>query len=412
MASCWDVRLWVLTGMLVGMGVQAQVIRDLGPTRQKRVALHAVPVFTQSETASEVRRMAKAGGTLTAPLFIGEQNVWVDESGLLKVWLPDPNADGWDPTGRVPLVYRVKVREGCQDVWSTVVSAEAYPFVFTSDAPVNLDQYDVVVSRETAGANKDISPGTVIVGPAPGAVTSDVPEDRFAYDRWVMHLPRKSGGFDGAFVFANRFPETPAKIYLTGFDQDGQVVENGQRVALVLGPRAQMDLYGAEDEAVFPSELQDLISHVGLHEEHGQSTVEVSISYRHVEEGGLTATLPEADLKRGLASGSAFVVEARKSERFWDGVAILNLRQTESVFVNAEQVRVDDGTVLNARTIGPIGAGSKELVVLSSLFSYQPGTYYRLESAENDEAIQVMGLRGSNDAETPLLVGSHVFKQQ
>ena len=124
----------------------------------------------------------------------------------------------------------------------------------------------------------------------------------------------------------------------------------------------------------------------------------------------LTATLAEQSFQTGDTVGSAFVMEARKSTAYWDGVAITNLTSPVDTQVDVVLRSLTDGQEVARSTLGSIVPGQKRLFVLSDLVPFTDNAYYTLEKQGQGGSFQVLGLRGSTVQEPALLVGSEVSK--
>lgn len=355
-------------------------------------------------------------GLLTAPAFVDESHVGVTENGKLQISLPHPNADGWDRLGMSALRYRVDLVQGCDTLFSQEVAAGQYPYSFTVPYDLPQEDYEVHVRRISGLLNKDgesVSQGTVIVGPPATQGGGEIPSSAQEIQRWLLHVPRIQGGFKGTLVFSNLFPETPAKVWLAGFDVKGNLIDETRVPLLIMGPRAEIPIYptNAGMEALFSAELIDQVSHLGVYEEGGNHWVTTSLTYQHVSDpDALSATVEEVDLTTGTVIGSSFTVEARKSTAFWDGVAILNLAADHDARVTVVQ---RDGVTGNERArheIGSIAAGEKVTAVLSDGFSFCADCYYTVETDQSQNTVELLGLRGSLNLEKPLLVKTQTQK--
>lgn len=351
----------------------------------------------------------------TAPTFIDEQNVWVDAQNRLRILCPHPNSDGLDPSGEARLEYVIRIMRDCTEYYSTSISKSLYPYIFSLSFEIPFDDYSIIMARRTGvGKKKATSPGTVIIGPTSGSSASSIPSNCVEIDRWLLHVPKVSGGFTGRVAFNNRFPELPARVWVAGFDASGNIIEGTQTPLIVVGQKPEIGIYGstAAGEALFNQGLQDQISHIAIMEENQSRLVDLSITYQNLDPTSLTATVEETDLRDGTSVGSQFILEARKSAEYWDGVAVLNLTQVQSSVVQAVFRSASDHHELARIDLGQVGAGEKALFVLSDLFAFRKDAYYTLETTDPTQKIQVLGLRGSSGADSPLLVGSSVFKSK
>lgn len=369
------------------------------------------------QTTVKTPSARESNGFLSPPAFVDESRVWVGEDGKIHLLLPDPAADGWDRFGDAELVYDIRLVVGCDTLWQDRVFSRTYPYEFSIPAAVPQENYEIHVLRRE-GASKQgglVSDGTVIVGPPQSGSASQIATEYLEVDRWLLHVPRKSGGFRGIASFDNRFPETPAKIWIAGFDDSGQYVDGTAKALLVVGPRAEIPVYpeSGATQALFNSTLVDQVSHVGLYEEYGKKQVQAAITYQNITDpDALTATVSESRFAGGETVGSYFVLEARKSESYWDGVAILNLATSQAAQVEVVQRRAADDSEVERHSLGTVEPGQKQLAVVSDLFDFCSDCYYSIESSSTATPIQVLGLRGSLGSQTPVLVGSQVTKKK
>ncbi|MCB1052174.1 MAG: hypothetical protein H6510_06390 [Acidobacteria bacterium] len=354
-------------------------------------------------------------GILSAPTFITEQDIWINEDNRLEILLPHPNSDGYDPSGGANLQYRIKILLGCEVYYNTTVKRSSWPTIWKNFFEIPFDDYQIQISRETTigkTAPPPSSPGTVLVGPNGGTPAELVPTNHLEIKRWTLHVPKIGGGFEGSLSFNNRFPDLPATIYTAGFDAQGNLISGTVKSVTVIGQRPVIPVYArqAGQSALYDMTMTDKISHIGWFEPMNRHFVSVSISYKNLAENALAATIAETDLEAPEQTGEAFVLEARKSGNFWDGVAILNLTSTQTAQITAYQRSLETGDILQSTPLGSLGPGRKLLSVLSEVFPLSGNAYYTIESDQAE--IQVLGLRGSLTAQPALLVGSQVFKNR
>ncbi|MCB1050714.1 MAG: hypothetical protein KDC71_08940 [Acidobacteria bacterium] len=368
------------------------------------------------EPGGAVLEVGKAAASLPPPLYLGEENVWIDGQGNLVFFLPDPNADGKANNISANLVYEVQLMIGCQTVYSDVFSSASYPALFKPSWIVPSVPYTLDVARiDLAAANKDgENEGAVIVGPLAGSGFTQLPKDPVEIKRWLLHMPKLGGGFEATLVFNNRFPDLPATIYLVGFDQNGVLVPNSQKSVAVVGQRPQTKLYrdNSGKSYLYDTSFVDKISHLGLIELNGNRLVQVSVVYRSTVANALSASVTETDLDKGDSVGREFSLNARESSVFWDGVAVLNLTGKVNVQVTVEQRRRSDDTILATKALGTIGPGQKMLSVLSDSFPFQQDSYYAFTTASAGQQIQILGLKGTLQENPPLMVTSPVVKKK
>lgn len=362
-------------------------------------------ITTSASTASA----AQANGLLTPPSFIDESWLWA-EKGRARLVLPDPNSDGWDRFGSAQLAYFIRMLEpGCPDqpLFETEYSSPTWPIQFAIPVPIPATPYEVEISRvlkNSKGGSR--SSGTVLVGPPNNNVTQ-ISTQALEIKRWILHVPRKSGGFSGTLVMQNRFPDLPARLWVAGFDQAGQFVAGSAKALTVIGRRAEIAIYPEAGTSLFPEEMTDAVSHLGLFEEYDRTNLGVAITYsRAGDPRGLTATVPEADLRKGQANGTVFSLESRTSPLFWDGAALLNLTQSSPTEIVAHQRNLADDAIQASISLGAIEPGAKKLVVLSDLFPFCADCYYSLETTQNKRSLQLLGLRGTLGTANTVLVES------
>lgn len=369
----------------------------------------------ETQETVTTRSNAESNGILTAPYFIDESDVRVTPDLTLELTLEDPNADGWDRFGQTSLLYEVRLVQDCELVFSADVSASQYPARFELDTEIPEGDYEIHVLRKTQlTKNGDqVSSGTVIVGPPAEAPLTQINADFLEIDRWIMHVPKISGGFSGTLVFQNAFPELPAKIWVAGFNHEGSLVTGSVCALIVVGARAELPVYAAEgvSQALFDPALTDEVSHLGLYEESGTHQLDVAITYQNIASPeALTATLGETELSDGTALGAQLLVEARDSPAYWDGLAILNLVMDREVSVTVVQRESANGTMRGSVPLGTVESGEKKLIVISDWFTFCPDCYYTVETAAPNQLVEVLGLRGSLVSDPAVLVQSQVRK--
>lgn len=348
--------------------------------------------------------------TLTAPAFITEANITMNADRFIEIVLPDPNSDGLDPTGTVNFRYVIRILDGCDLIFTAIIEQAVYPYLWRSRFPLFKDDYQVQVARQTTAFKRETSQGTVLIGPSP--TLPEISDNHLEIERWLMHVPRKTGGFTGQIAFNNRFPTLPSVVWVAGFDSAGNLVPGTRVPVQVLGQRPVISIYGnsSANEALFPQSLEDQISHIGLFESNNRKFIKAAVTYESVQDNSLTATVSETAFDDGESVGKSFAMEARKSTNYWDGVAITNLSSSTVVQVDVVQRSLDDGSEVARATIGQVEPGEKRLSVVSDLLPFDDNVYYTLEQTNTGGSFQVLGLRGSNIQEPSLLVGSQVSK--
>ncbi|MCB1050715.1 MAG: hypothetical protein KDC71_08945 [Acidobacteria bacterium] len=368
---------------------------------------------TSQATCATVRTLSnnEANGYFAPPSFVDESSLSLTSSNRLELFLVDPNSDGWDRFGQEQLGYNLSIVQGCDTLYSTTVMSSDYPVRF--EVPFNLptSAYTVELARTVVGGKRDgmTSNGTVLVGPVPGSGSQTLPTDFASLERWLLHVPKVGGGFKGEVFLENRFPDLPATIYLVGFNANGVRVGNVKLLTLV-GSSAAIPIYpDGGREGLFEEELLDQVSHLGLWEPGNKKWVTGFIQYRSASAANpLPALLKEQAFDQGQKVGTVFSVQARSSENYWDGVAILNLRSSQNVQVAAVLRKIAGDTEVGRVNLGTIGPGKKLLSVLTNQFPYQADTYYSLEATQG--SFQVVGLRGN--LVSTLMVESEVVKKK
>jgi len=336
---------------------------------------------------------------LTAPVFIRESTFYLDVNGDFIAQLPSPNSDGIETSGLVPLEWELSLELGCTTVFGPItVQSPTWPVTLT----IGSDQlptaaYRVSLARQTVNEPQYVSPTVMRNGP----VTSYTePGVLFNYSRWLMHMPRKVGGFDGVIKLLNLDPNLPKSIVLIGFDNRGnQLGESArQRYELEAGEQLFVSLYGAAPNDLFSDPtLLDKVSHVAIWDPTNQT--EVGLKYVSAK-SGFGVWVDEIRISEGQENGQLFRMNSGiPSVSFYDGVAILNLKVTESV--NVHVWRFDDaGNAQGEVELGSIAPGGKLLSVLSyefETFLPNPNYFIQAQSQTGEASIQVLGLTGSGD---------------
>ncbi len=362
--------------------------------------------------------VTESNGFLTPPSFVSEANIWVEEDLRIHLLLPDPNSDGWAKAQDIRLSYLVRLVQNCEVTFEVELKPNAYPIVYVIPRGIPLEPYEVHVLRQTPDTGKtnhQTSGGSIIVGPPRDAGPSVIPTDFSAIKRWVLHVPKKAGGFQGWLTFQNRFPTLPATLWVAGFDQQGSYLTGTARPVQVIGMRALIPIYSDEQNqsGLFSTAMIDQISHIGMMEQGNLHNLKVSVTYQQVDDlDALSATLPESDFDLGTTLGGLFTMESRKSTNFWDGAAILNLGSSNSATVDIVQRRQSGDSEVARVAAGTVAPGEKKLVVVSDLFSFCDDCYYTVEANDAKAKISVLGLRGSLQSSSAILVGSDVQKKQ
>ncbi len=343
------------------------------------------------------------GPPLTPPQFIDEANFYATDQGELACYFPDPNSDGSDRTGLNKLVYVVQLEDpvACEvfigpveidaDEWPTIVKIPG------SDIPTN--NYLISVRRRliVAGAGKrnEDSGARLAIGPDLGAVTP--PTSRLEYNRWLLHLPRKSGGFDGLIQVINPNRQDAVTVLLGGYSATGEPLTS---MAVVMQPdeTRTYELYGSGANGLF-ADFEDQISHLAIWDRTSQTTVSLQYLSRVSDYG---VWVDEVNLKTQQATGSQFEYQATSpSDDYFDGIAVLNLTSEITPEIVITRVDPATGQQRGQISLGTLEPGHKRLNVLSGAFTgFIPNAIYTIEAMGADQgAIQVLGLSGrlSND---------------
>ncbi len=340
----------------------------------------------------------QVNGLLTPPNYLTPQDVWVNQSGKISVSLRHPNADGWDRSGEMDLQYAVTLVSDNEPLTAEIIISDedVFPNIVVFDVLPEGD-YQIRVKRVVDGpgysGSERFSGALFLPGPSLSVGYGIGTSHRFI-DRWLLHLPKKSGGFVGRVSFVNRFPTLPAVVRVIGFDEQGQLVPGADRSLQVIGVRGEFDLYGGE--GVLPASLQDRVSHLGINEQ-GSRYLQASMTYVH-EQTESISKMKEINLSSG-SSGSAFLLPPTRAgsiDTKWDGMAVLNVRNDNDVRIFLDQRLHSDGseTTLSSRLLGDLCPAGKLLYVIDEgVFPYVDDAYFVIRTEEN-APVQVIALHG------------------
>lgn len=355
-----------------------------------------------------------AGERPVAPRFITPDFVWKKGDGSVEILLPHPNSDGFFSLPSTQLAYEISITVDCTPRFTQTVTPDSFPYLYTLPVSAPAGPYQIRIARGWVDSNKRdmFGEAQIISGPSRADKNEQISTEVSDIDRWLFHVPRVAGGFEGTIVFSNPFPELPAVLWVAGFDAFGEYVSGTQTGIAVIGQKAELLVYddGSGKQALFDAAFTDEISHLGLFEANGKKTVQVSMTYQSLTPGALSASVNETDLALGGSVGSSFVMDARESDVFWDGVALLNLTGNTESRVFVSQRRTSDHGLLGRIQIASVAPGAKNLQVISDLFPFTPGTYYTIDTGTTMELLQVVGLRGTLPPQSPLLVSSSIAK--
>lgn len=339
-----------------------------------------------------VLRRAPYMAGLTPPLFLDESNLWLSSSGDLQITFPDPNSDGFDVSGDADFSYLFTIeklgdpaygpQEVTADVWPTVVTVTRD---FVPEPP-----YFLGVSRRTNFVNQGnyFSEAKLINNP----VEPTFPFELWSFRRWLLHLPKIVGGFEGVIELVNTNLSAASELFLVGFDAEGNRLVT-TTVDLTAGETRTFELYSEAPDGIFgASELIDQISHLAIFEQIPKTRV--SLQYVSVK-SGFGVWVNEANLDRQLVNGREFVLSGVAPDTgYWDGVAVSNLSSRRAAAIDVTRLDAN-GEPAGQLSLGTLEPGQKLLAVLSDRFEpFATGVSYRITSREGTAEIQVLGLSG------------------
>ena len=355
--------------------VDAEGTRAVSVTQTTRFNLVA-----ENETGQVEAQLTLAA--LTAPDFIKQDNYWLGDSGQLVCFYPDPGLDG----APGDLTYRVSFYVACELAFAPVIvdAGMGWPATLELDASLlPTGDYQIGVRRVPAENTELETAESLNNGPRAFAapVAESGPE---SFSRWLMHIPKLAGGFASEIKIVNRNPSSGATLALWAFDQDGALLAVEERQVAASATNYH-GIYAGQDPLFV--NYTDAISHIALFE-RGNAT---RASLRYISKSsGFGAWTEEVDLSEGEALSSGFAIEARGAEAFADGLAVLNLLNSDELEARALQID-RDGNSLSEASLGTIPPGGKRLFVLSDLFPFQLDATYRIESL-NGESFQIVAL--------------------
>ena len=329
---------------------------------------------------------------LTAPEFIDAGALSVSETGALRILLPNPNADGWDVAGTAQMAYEITLftSEFAPLTSFSISGIETWPYLLETSFRVPETPYQVAIIRTAARPEGEQgSAARILEGPQITIASLHKMSD---IDRWLLHVPRESGGFLGRIIIVNLLPETTRSIALTAFSESGAELQT--QTLKINGLRLSLDLYG--EAGLFAGVARDRISHIGVTESGGGRSARVKMVYRHHRTGASGQTV-EMSLSDGV-SGSAFLLDAMAgTEASFDGLALLNLRHQEPIRIYMEEYGENDEQAERAQPIllGSIPPGGKRLHAINGQWRKETtGGWYRIYS-ENGAPFQMLGLSGN-----------------
>ena len=307
----------------------------------------------------------------TPPVFLNADNFWWTGPNL-DCFFPDPASDG----AAGELGYEIRLERNCDPLGDPIIiRPETWPYVLRSpDVP---DEVRIRITRiRFQGDEISQRSDPWVVSPSPRQ--SDP-------QRWLFHLPRVAGGFESLLRFNNRHPLQRATIVLTAFSAAGSTL-GAAEVAVEPGGTIYRSLYGVS--GAFPG-LEDQISHLGIADNAGNQTA-VAVQIKGIS-SRFSTWVDETRISNGESSGQRFLMEARSGDAYVDGIALLNLTQTDPIRVWAIQLNADDDFMGEAE-LGEIPPGGKLLSILTNHFPFVEGARYVLETREPGQQFQVLGM--------------------
>ncbi len=330
----------------------------------------------------------------TPPTYLDSQDFGWDSAGNLMCMLPSPDRDGLCPEGGS---YTVTLRDKSNIVISGFVllpvESDFWPVVFTLSGNTLSQVYTVAIRRVCGTSTSE-----EWIQNVPKRPTTSAEPTTSELDRWLLHLPKRSGGFAGVVRIVNLNPDSALTADLFAYDATGLFLEKAS-LSLNAGETRYLTLY--EADGLFAN-LTDRVSHLGIRD--GSNALRFSLGYKSLN-GGYTVWHNENATLDGEITGAIQLVEANSQDSSAEGVAVLNLANDHEIQITAKLVAAN-GETLASQSLGNLEPGAKKLAVLSSLFQRQEGTHYQLET-ELGESFQLLGLSFSGSffttAETQVL---------
>jgi len=325
------------------------------------------------------------------PDYLDQTNFWIDDSGYLNCVFPDPGIDGEDTTN---LYYVTWIEVECQVAnGRTLVGGSGWPVVIQIPASeVPTVPWTVQVARARLDADGNITSQSTnfgITGPTRARTTIDFSTQISRIRRWLLHVPKLSGGFSAEIKLTNRHPDQSADIRLAGYSADGSFLAE-ENVSIDNEEALYLPVYG--ENGLFSAFL-DQVSHVGIVDNLGDLT-HASIKYTGLS-SNFGSWLSETDVGDGSSTGTVFEMDGRSSSDYIDGLAVLNLLG-ESASVWLVQLS-RGGDVLDEIFLGDLPKGGKLLSVISEKFPFEQGSRYRIEDRQGQH-IQTLGLTFFRDS--------------
>ncbi len=333
--------------------------------------------------------------TLTPPLFCQNAHFWRNGDGSLDGLLPDPDSDGLDGAAAHGLGYRLSlIVDGAIAHGPDTVSGPWPKQVHIAANAVPSAPYAIAIARTGTGLEES----EPISLPGPAAAASD-PGVLRHYRHWLIHAPRKAGGFSAVVRLVNENPNEAIDALLVGFAVDGRELAT-ETIHLSAGQRRDLDLYGAGLNGIFVQpELLDQISHIAIWDAQGVARG----SLRYIADlTGFGVWTQALDLSRELVSGRRFHLDGSSPNTgYYDGVAVLNLSASVTPRILVHRFN-ESGSTAGTVDLGTLAPGSKRLNALSFAFpDYEPNASYEIEvMSDNASArVQIFALSGATSGE-------------
>ncbi len=306
------------------------------------------------------------------PNFFLSDFISVDPEDNLIVFCPDPNSDGYDPTGEGEAEWFFLFLRDCTLLGAWRVLGTEWPQTISIGRERRPPSMNLIgVSRRLFG-HASVRVLYPFPPPKPDPIWQGDMFEVNVIQRWLLHIPKLEGGFKSALRFSGS-----GTMYLNGFDGQGHPLRT--EVVSVDGIRVEpMGVGGLFADFV------DEVSHIGV---QGPFGTEVAVSYES-KSSEFTSWVREVDFKNQPVVGRRFSMPARRTPDFQEGLAILNLANTQSADVMISHRFGSE--MLGMVLIEGIGSGSKQLLLVSELFDATPDSEYVVE-VTNEANIQIMG---------------------
>ena len=322
-------------------------------------------------------------------MYLSRSDFRILENGDLEGLYPNPNSDGIDPDGSSGLSYQWSLeKNGTTVAGPTAVAGDSWPAAATIAAD-QVPEYPFFI--EVARVAGDQSASVKILAPRAGQTDPGVLR---AYRRWLIHVPRQAGGFDGRLRFTNHHPSRTAQVLCVGFSLSGQrLVE--EVVSVAPSSEGTRTLYAQGDSGIFASpEFLDQVSHIAVWED--QPLARVSLEYVS-RASGFGVWTDEYDFDVEPVVGARFRLSGgAPNENYWDGMAIANLTSGVAAEVRIRRFAAD-GSAAGEVSLGTLLPGEKRLSVVNFEFDdFLPRATFEIEAlgATGAESIQILGLSG------------------